>query len=158
MMNRDEIQAVYDQGLAAVRALVSQLFATMHQQPEQIATLTTRVKELEDRLATNSRNSSQPPSSDGWAKKTRSLRQTSTKKSGGQPGHQGTTLRQVETPDRVIQHPPEQCAACGAPLQETTGTLGPERRQVCDLPPLKLEVTEHRVGMTACPVCGHHNT
>ena len=52
MVNRDEIQAVYDQGLEVVRALVSQLLATIHQQQEQIATLTTRVKELEDRLAT----------------------------------------------------------------------------------------------------------
>jgi transposase len=92
MLAREEIRAVYDQGPEAVIALVEQLCA-------QIAELAVRVKELEDRLATNSRNSSKPPSSDGPAKQTRSLRQPSTKKSGGQPGHPGTTLKQVAEPD-----------------------------------------------------------
>jgi transposase len=150
MLTREEIRAIYDQGPEAVIALVEQLCA-------QIAELAARVKELEDRLATNSRNSSKPPSSDGPAKQTRSLRQPSTKKSGGQPGHPGTTLKQVAEPDQVLTHAPEQCASCGAVLTEVAGCLAEERRQVFELPPLKLVVTEHRVVLKACPCCGQEN-
>lgn len=64
MLTREEIRAVYEQGPEAVIALVERLCA-------QITELGARVKELEDRLATNSRNSSKPPSSDGPAKQTR---------------------------------------------------------------------------------------
>jgi transposase len=154
MLTREEIKAVYDQGPEAVIALVEQLYLAFAQQQEQIAQLQARVKELEDRLAINSRNSSKPPSSDGPAKQTRSLRQASSKKSGGQPGHPGTTLKQVAEPDQILTHPPEQCAACGTWLGEVAGRLAEERRQVFGLPPLKLQVTEHRVVIKECPACG----
>ena len=81
MMTGEEIRTVYEQGPEAVIALIEQLFLVIRQQQgqiarqeEQIAQLQARVKELEDRLATNSRNSSKPPSSDGPAKQTHSLR------------------------------------------------------------------------------------
>ena len=150
MLTREEIRAVYDQGPEAVIALVERLCA-------QITELAARVKELEDRLATNSRNSSKPPSSDGPAKQTRSLRQPSTKKSGGQPGHPGTTLKQVAEPDQVLTHAPQQCASCGKALTEVAGRLAEERRQVFELPPWKLVVTEHRVVLKECPRCGQEN-
>jgi transposase len=150
MLTREEIRAVYDQGPEAVIALVERLCA-------QITELAARVKELEDRLATNSRNSSKPPSSDGPAKQTRSLWQPSTKKSGGQPGHPGTTLKQVAEPDQVLTHAPQQCASCGKALTEVAGRLAEERRQVFELPPLKLVVTEHRVVLKECPRCGQEN-
>jgi Transposase and inactivated derivatives len=157
MLTREEIKAVYDQGPEAVIALVEQLYLLIAQQQEQIEQLRARVKELEDRLATNSRNSSKLPSSDGLAKQTRSLRQPSSRKSGGQPGHQGTTLKQVAEPDQILTHTPGQCAACGAWLGEVAGRLAEERRQVFELPPLKLQVTEHRVVIKGCPACGQEN-
>ncbi len=150
MLTPEEIRAVYDQGPEAVIALVGQLCA-------QIAELAARVKELEERLAINSRNSSKPPSSDGPAKQTRSLRQPSTKKSGGQPGHPGTTLKRVAEPEQVLTHAPQQCAFCGTALTEVAGRLAEERRQVFELPPLKLVVTEHRVVLKECPRCGQEN-
>ncbi len=55
----------------------------------------TRIAELEARLATNSGNSSKPPSSDGLAKpapKPRSLRKKTDRKPGGQPGHDAMPL------------------------------------------------------------------
>lgn len=150
MLTHEEIRAVYAQGPGAMIALIEPLCA-------QIADLTARVKELEDRLATNSRNSSKPPSSDSFTKQTRSLRQPSGRKSGGQPGHPGTTLPQVAVPDHTRIHEPEQCVACGASLAEVAGQPDPERRQVFDLPPLKLEVTEHRVMFKECAACGYRN-
>ena len=86
MLTHEEIRAVYDQGPEAVIALIELLCA-------QLVALTARVKELEDRLATNSRNSSKPPSSDSLTKQTRSLRQPSGRKTGGQPGHPGPDAR-----------------------------------------------------------------
>src|SRR5712692_4055743 len=157
MLTHEEIRAVYDQGPEAVIALVERLYALMDQQQAQIAELRSRVQALEDQLATNSRNSSKPPSSDSFTKQTRSLRQPSGRKTGGQPGHPGTTLQQVAVPDQTRLHEPAQCVACGASLAEVTGQPDPERRQVFDLPPLKLEVTEHRVMLKACAACGHRN-
>jgi Transposase and inactivated derivatives len=154
MLTREEIRAVYDQGPEAVIALVEQLYALIAQQQEQIAQLQGRVTALEDRLATNSRNSSKPPSSDGFVKQTRSLREPSTRKSGGQPGHRGMTLEQVAEADQILLHEPLRCTTCGRVLSEVAGRLGEERRQVFELPPLKLQVTEHWVVLKECPVCG----
>lgn len=152
-MNRDEIKAVYDRGPEAVIDLVVHLFAIIHEQQVQIASLTARVSELEDRLAKDSHNSSKPPSSDSFKKKTTSLREPSGKKSGGQPGHTGHTLLKVETPDHVIMHEVTQCLSCGAELSNLAAA-DYECRQVFDLPPLKLEVTEHRAEIKQCPCCG----
>src|SRR5215469_11870068 len=60
------------------------------------AALLRRLGELERRLGLNSSNSGKPPSS---------------KKTGGQKGHPGTTLRRTETPDATIDHYPEACTA-----------------------------------------------
>jgi transposase len=157
MLTHEEIRVVYDQGPEAIIGLVERLYALIDQQQAQIAELRARVQALEDQLATHSRNSSKPPSSDSFAKPTRSLRQPSDRKSGGQPGHPGTTLQQVAVPDQTRIHEPTQCVACGASLAEVVGQPDPERRQVFDLPPLKLEVTEHRVMRKACTACGHRN-
>jgi transposase len=156
-MTHEEIRAVYEQGPEAVRALVEALSLLITQQQEQIVQLQDRVIVLEARLATNSRNSSKPPSSDGFGKQTRSLRQPSQRKPGGQPGHPGATLPQVAEPDQRVQHAPTQCVACGTALREVIGRLGAERRQVCELPPLPLVVTEHRVVSKTCPGCGQEN-
>src|SRR5438046_5831686 len=72
------------------------------------AALMVRLAELERRLGLNSSNSGKPPSSDGLNKPPRvsSLREASGKKTGGQMGHPGGTLRQTETPDSTIDHYP----------------------------------------------------
>lgn len=156
-LTREEIGAVYDAGREAVVAVIEAL-------QEQVATLpalTARVKALEDRLALDSHNSSKPPSSDVGRPPPapRSLRPppgTSGRRSGGQPGHPGTTRRLVETPDRLVLHRPlvATCGACGQGLGGGTERVADERRQVVDLPPLALEVSEHRVVHVACPGCG----
>jgi transposase len=103
----------------------------------------------------NSQNSSLPPSADRH-KRTRSLRQKSGKKAGGQVGHPGATLDFVEEPDHVIVHAPQACHLCGSSLNRCE-IVKSERRQVHDLPPLKIEVTEHRAQTKICCKCGVKN-
>jgi transposase len=120
------------------------------------AALTGRLAELERRLGLNSSNSGKPPSSDGLKKPPRvsSLREASGKKTGGQKGHPGETLRRVEGPDAIIDHYPEACTACGAPLSAAMAT-DHVARQVFDLPePKPLIVTEHRAHGCRCVACG----
>jgi transposase/uncharacterized coiled-coil protein SlyX len=160
MMDRRDIVAVYAQGPDAVVELVERLCTQLDRQQQQlrtqqemIASLTERVKELEDQLAKDSRNSSKPPSSDPPKPKPKSLRSKSGKKPGGQEGHPGNTLSVVEEPDHVLVHYPQECAGCGKGLAGIEAS-GHDRRQVVDIPPLALEVTEHRVQRKRCAGCG----
>src|SRR3990167_3103949 len=97
-----------------------------------------RIKQLEGRLALNSKNSSRPPSSDGLNKPApKSLRVAGEKPTGGQKGHTGSTLRQATQPDKVVVHGvPDQCQACH---QELPFAYVSETRQVFDLPVLQFE-------------------
>lgn len=118
----------------------------------QVAALTAKVSELEGRLALNSHNSSKPPSTDGLNKpRPKSLRQAGQKPAGGQKGHPGHTLKQVEHPDHIETHaPPRHCTVCSGLL---TDAVVVETRQVFDIPPLSFEVTEHRLLEAYC-TCG----
>jgi transposase len=145
-MTREEFQTVYDQGPDAT-------FALFQEMQQTLAALSSRLNELEARLSKDSHNSGKPPSSDGLGRPApRSLRQKSGRRPGGQPGHPGTTLCLAEQPDEVVTHGPPTCAGCGACL-EGVAPAGGERRQVHDLPPLSLRVTEHRALRKACPFC-----
>jgi transposase len=116
-----------------------------------------RIDELERRLGLNSSNSSKPPASDGLKKPTRvarvrSLRERSGKKSGGQKGHRGETLRPVENPDVIVNHYPKTCTQCKASVPAEASTAY-RSRQVVDIPEPKVVVTEHRAHGCACPKC-----
>jgi transposase len=152
-MDRDAILAVYAQGPEAVVALVAALIARYERAETELAALRARVQVLEDRLAIDSHTSHQPPSRD-LSPRPKSLRQPSERPPGGQPGHRGTTLAWSATPDTVVLHQPATCAACGAALT-TTDVVGTTRRQVRDLPELRLVTTEHIVEQRQCAVCGH---
>ena len=122
------------------------------------AALEQRISALERQISLNSKTSGRPPSSDGLKKppaqkRTQSLRGKSERKSGGQPGHKGKTLRQTTTPDHVINHYPEACGTCGLALMAITAEKVTVR-QVVDLPvPPPPEVTEHRVHQCRCGRC-----
>ena len=107
-------------------------------------------------LAENSRNSSKPPSSDGFKKPApKSLRKKGKRKSGGQPGHTGHTLKTADKPDHSEVHRVKECEHCGRSLADQSAD-GVENRQVHDLPPLRLIVTEHQAETKTCS-CGHLN-
>ncbi len=125
-------------------------------QEELIASLLVEIAELKRRLGLDSSNSGKPPSSDGLKKpsRVRNLREPSGKTTGGQKGHPGKTLLQVETPDLVVDHYPEACARCGSALTAAMATSH-AARQVFDLPePQPLVVTEHRAHVCSCARCG----
>ena len=111
-----------------------------------------RIKALEGQLSKNSKNSSKPPSSDGL-RKPKSLRKNGQRKTGGQQGHRGKTLNQVETPDVIVTHIVELCESCLTSLIEVA-PLGFERRQEFDLPAIQPIVTEHQGEIKTCPHCG----
>jgi transposase len=134
---------------------VRQLIDTLWQ---KIAVLEQEIADLRRQLGKDSNNSSKPPSSDGLGKKPRiagSLRGgagSSEKKSGGQVGHKGDTLRRVDNPDIVKRHNASSCAHCRAKLTAAMA-IGVEKRQVFDLPEPRLEVTEHQAQIYACEEC-----
>src|ERR1051325_10769311 len=103
----------------------------------------------------NSQNSSLPPSQDR-RKRRRSLRERSGRKPGGQVGHPGTTLGFARQPDRLIIHAPADCYLCGTSLSGSE-VARTECRQVHDLPPQKVEVTEYQAQTKVCGRCGAQN-
>ncbi len=144
-MTQEERIAQLEQENAELRAQLAEAY-------QQITQLAERLQRVEGQLAKDSHNSSKPPSSDGPRRKPRSQRHQSEKPPGGQPGHAGCTLMQVANPDEVLRHRPLVCAHCQQPLEGVAGQLK-ERRQVHDLPEVRLLVREHQVEEVCCPAC-----
>jgi transposase len=145
--NDEEVRRAYQQGEEAVVELVRKL-------TDNFKLLAARMQALEDHLAKNSSNSGKPPSSDGYNKPApKSLRKRHKRKSGGQPGHTGYTLKAVEHPDREEVHRVSHCHHCQRPLEEVEAS-GIEKRQVFDVPKVHMEVTEHKAEIKRCPDCG----
>jgi transposase len=142
LLTADQLQTLTKEDLIAL---------ILHQQTLILA-LTERVKALEDQLAKHSGNSSKPPSSDGLRKKPQSLREKGPRPTGGQPGHKGETLEFSRTPQQITVHEVAQCPQCGTDVQ-TVAPTHIEKRQVWDLPPLALVVTEHQAPVKCCPGC-----
>jgi transposase len=138
----------------------AELEALVAVQATRIGELEALVAELRARLDRNSRNSSKPPSSDGYdkppaeKKKERSLRRRSGRKPGGQPGHQGHHLGRREDPDRTVLHAVKVCECCG---RDVSGMpiVESQSRQVFDLPEMpRLDCVEHWIQKRRCE-CGH---
>jgi transposase len=147
--------------LAELEALVAEQAVRIAELVELLAERDAVIAELRLRLSENSRNSSKPPSSDGYSKpaaekskKKRSLRRRSGRKPGGQREHPGHHLERREVPDDEIVHPLERCDQCGADL---TGQpiIESQSRQVLDLPEMPcLCCVQHWIQKRLCPCCG----
>ncbi|MFH9610179.1 IS66 family transposase [Streptomyces sp. NPDC017448] len=141
-----------------LRLLVAAQAETIAAQAATIAQQAERISELERQAATDSHNSSKPPSSDGLGKKPvpKSLRRRTGRKPGRAKGDPGGRLEQVADPDVIIDHHPVACGGCGAGLGGGP-SAGYRARQVFDLPEIAPEVTEHRLHQAVCG-CGHTTT
>ncbi len=113
MTKEEELQALREEN-RTLKALVAELLPLKG----QLAQAHARIKDLEDRLAKDSRTSSKPPSSDGLTRLPRSARRPSGKQPGGQAGHPGHTLSMLEQPDEVVRHRPQMCSRCGTGSKE----------------------------------------
>jgi len=122
---------------------------------EQQDTIAKQASELAQKShPKNSGNSSLPPSSDfAPPKRNQSLREPTDKKPGGQPGHDGHTLKMSEKPDKIIVHPVCFCGKCGVDLAGVEDELIEERQEV-ELPPIEPIYIAHRTYRKKCS-CGH---
>ena len=153
MLDESKIIELCSSNPAAIVAIIGNLQAQVSLLESQVRQLTDEVRELKNRLSMDSHNSSKPPSSDGFSRGTpapRSLRPKTNRKAGAQPGHPGHGLEPVEKPDHIEYHELDTCKTCGGCLYEPVGT---ERRQVFDVPPMRLSVTEHQALQYLCPHC-----
>ena len=119
-LTRSEFQSLYDAGPDVLYSALDRMAEIQAESLRRLETqnrkLEARVKQLEDRAQKNSRNSSKPPSSDGLARRTRSLRPPSDKKPGGQPGHppHRQQLLPPERVDHLTAFVPTECPRCHA--------------------------------------------
>lgn len=123
-----------------------------------VADLTSRLEKYE-KPPKNSDNSSTPPSKepmkDEILRRTRSLREKTGRKPGGQAGHEGATLKKTTAPDVVEEHAPAYCRECGASLADAERKLD-YVTQTIDIPLAPAFVTEHRHYVSVC-ACGCRN-
>jgi len=166
---REEILAIYNSGPEAVidlierqESIIAAQAALIEKQSRIISELTIKIEQLEARIAElesqinqNSKNSSRPPSTDAFVKP-RSQRKNGGRPVGGQKDHPGHTLEMVDTPEKTVYCKATKCAGCGACLEDVP-VIDVERRQVYDIPPLKVVVTEYQAEHKQCPDCGCDN-
>ena len=150
---REQILNAYKAGPEAITSLIEYLQDqhdnTIDQVVDQIKKLTQRIKALEEKNDKDSHNSDKPSSTDGLHRRIHKRRESSGKKTGGQQGHEGTTLSMVEHPQQVRIHEVKVFQGCGKSLRQEKAR-GYEKRQVFDLPPIAVEVTGHRAQIKRC--------
>jgi transposase len=149
-VERAEAEAIYDAG----REAVVEVLLAMDRRIQQ---LEARVEKLERELSRSSRNSSRPPSSDPPGTAPKRGKDSSGRRAGAQPGHEGhgRELLPLSAVDEVLEYWPERCD-CGYvfAVGELRGVGEPARHQVEELPVISARVIEHRCQRVCCPGCG----
>ena len=141
--NWHKTEEEYIQEIAALKAIIEK-------QSKQIEQLLEQVSKLTAMLNKNSRNSSMPPSSDGYKKPApASLREKSGKKAGGQNGHKGSGFKFIRQPDETVEHKPCQCASCPH-AEECIGKVQDTRYNI-DIE-IATKMTAHKVMAYNCPL------
>jgi transposase len=159
-VERAEAEAILDGDREAAVGLLlrlDELVGANQRLVEANERLEARVAELERRLSRSSRNSSLPPSQDPPSAPPRPRGKGSGRKRGGQDGHEGRYRRLLppEQVDEFAEHWPDRCRSCAHEFAETdrVDAAEPARRQVAELPPIAVRVTEHRLHRVCCPEC-----
>jgi transposase len=155
-VDRAEAEAIYDAGREVVVEVLLRMDAQIRRLEERVARQDERIAELERKLHRSSRNSSAPPSSDPPNRPKRGKDRWGRHR-GGQPGHEGRGRDMLPAcaVDEVIEHWPERCSCGHVFCEEERLPVGePARHQVEELPPLTVNVIEHRAQRVRCPACG----
>jgi transposase len=167
-VERVEAEAIYERGRDAVVSVLLALAAQNERLGAQVEGLTARVArqderiaQLERRLNRSSRNSSQPPSVDPPGVSPRRGKDSSGRRQGGQPGHEGKgrPLLPAWAVDEVVEHWPTDCG-CGHVFagDERVAAGEPVRWQVEELPVITVRLIEHRCQRVRCPRCAGRAT
>ena len=161
-MDRAEAEAIYDSGRDACVQFILDLASRVRQLDE-------RLGRLEAQARQDSRTSSRPPSSD--PPRTRAQRRAEARakakelmrgererrEPGGQPGHRGAgrDLKPEDQVDEIVDHYPDACGGCGRRFDDEQRRPGGRfgRRQVFELPPISVIVSEHRTHQLRCRHC-----
>jgi transposase len=163
-VERPEAEAIFEHGREVVVRVLLELSAQNERLTAQVESLTARVGRQEERIAQlerkakrSSRNSSQPPSADPPGTPPRRGKDPSGREPGGQAGHEGKgrPLLPAWAVDEVVEHWPSRCG-CGHVFgeEELVACGQPARRQVEELPPVHVILSEHRAQRVRCPDCG----
>ena len=135
--------------IPSCHALIRTLFSALEQMQKQLDEMSSKLASTQAQLNQNSRNSSLPPSSDGFKRQAGIPKPP--KGQGGQLGHTGKTLGKIDNPDEIVRLTTPLCR-CGQELDPSVGKII-RRCQVFDLPTPKLSVTEYQIIKQVCS-CG----
>ena len=153
-MTKDEMIEQLLMQVDSLTIALNSLQQSFDAQTALVANLNQTIQELQEQLNKNSKNSSKPPSSDGFKKPApKSLRKSAGKKVGGQDGHQGTHLAVISDPDEIVKHMPSACEGCPHyKMCKRTACIA-ERRHIIDAV-VTVNVTEHQ--QLEIPICMLH--
>jgi transposase len=119
-----------------------------------IGDLKKEIEALKPPVPKDSTNSSIPSSRD-LIPRTRSQREKSGKKAGGQQGHPGHHRERNPHPDAIVLVQESHCRWCGASLEGIEGIIGQIAQEV-DIPPITPLTTEYQQVIKVC-ACGECN-
>lgn len=131
------------------------------QQKLRIEELEKRLEELEkipenlqEKVNCNSQNSSVPPSTELIKPEKKQRQKRKKRNRGGQRGHLGYSRELYPESEctSIEDHFPETCKCCGEKLSGIDAN--PYRHQVVEIPPIELEIIEHRLDQIECNHCG----
>jgi transposase len=152
----ERIAAIHARLDPEAQGLVEYLLRKISSLEERQSVMEKRLLTLEGRLGKTSRNSHRPSGSEPFRKGISPLERPKGLATGGQEGHLGHRLEPVAEPDHRLVHRVCNCVHCGQDLSEIS-SQGGSKRQVFDLPSLRVQVTEHEGERKQCPSCGTVN-
>ena len=170
-MNQDEIMAnillelqqmkeklsEQDEVIQQLRKENIQLQEENKQLREENILLKQEIKKLKERSNKDSTNSSKPPSTDDGFKEKESKKDKNTdKKRGGQKGSTSNNLKKSDNPDKIEVLESSTCSKCNHSLLDVE-VKSISKKQVFDIPPVKMKVTEFQQHSKVCPCCAKVN-
>jgi len=154
-MRYNDFLLVYNAGPEATYKLLLSIMENSLKQSAQLSHLEDRIEDIEERANRNSQKSNKPSAADLFVKP-QNRRKMSDKAPGGQKGHAGKTLEMSLNPHNIEKHRVKTCSCCGEAL-ENEPVSSVDKRQVFDIPPQKIIVTEHQSEKKTYPSCGVEN-